>query len=271
VKTVKALLPLRAYRFEKIINLYQVASIGGALAMGTVFSLLQSPCKIGHDRYGFGLFLDEKVPENFFQERHMAESILELACIAGGKPDGFGIEVFPPASVDPILQRKLNFVSNNYGSKTIAINPGSDASEKRTAPMIFSSAVNRLATRIPVKTIILGGPGEEHLADKIFRDVQAPAINLAGKISLEDLVYVLNKVDLLITNDSGPMHIAAALKKPLVALFRQGNSEIFGPYGDPSRFRIIVTEYSESFPKRQFQETMDSTVAAASYSLLTAC
>jgi len=269
-KTVKALLPLRAYRFEKIINLYQVASIGGALSMGAVFSLLRSPCKIGHDRHGFGHFLDEKVPENFFQDRHMADSILDLACRAGGKPDQGGIEVFPPGSIDPDLKRMLDFAPENSGLKTIAINPGSDAVEKRTDPVIFSSAVNRLSAWIPVKTIILGGPGEEEIASKIFQDLQTPAINLAGKTSLEALVYVLDQVDLVICNDSGPMHIAAALKKPLVALFRGGNPNMFGPYGDSSRFRTITADPAAGFKCRQFQETLDAKVAAVSHSLLTA-
>lgn len=268
VNTVKALLPLRAYRFEKIINLYQVASIGGALAMGTVFSLLRSPCKIGHNRYGFGFFLNEKAPEDFFQDRHMADSILDLACMAGGKADGEGIEVFPPGSIDASIKKMLDFAPDNSGLKTVAINPGSDAVEKRTDPIILSSAVNRLAARIPIKSIILGGPGEEVIAAKIFQNIQTPSINLAGKISLEELVYVLDQVDLLITNDSGPMHIAAALKKPLVALFKKGNNNIFGPYGDSKRFRTINAGSCLSIQNMPYQKDIDSKVANLSWALL---
>ena len=270
VNTVKALLPLRAYRFEKIINLYQVASIGGALAMGTVFSLLQSPCKIGHDRYGFGFFLNEKVPEDFFQDRHMADSILDLACMAGGKADGEGIEVFPPSSIDSSIKKMLDFAPDIHGLKTVAINPGSDAVEKRTNPMIFSSAINRLAAWISVKAIILGGPGEEEIADKIFKCIQVPAVNLAGKTSLGEIVYVLNQVDLLITNDSGPMHIAAALKKPLVALFRGGNHKIFGPYGDFPKFRVMEIGVTKTTDNRFKYDRLGEDIAVIGKEILEA-
>jgi ADP-heptose:LPS heptosyltransferase len=93
-------------------------------------------------------------------------------------------------------------------------------------------------------------------------------INLAGKTSLESLMYVLEQVDLLITNDSGPMHIAAALKKPLVALFSGGYPAVFGPYGDPLRFRILEMDRFKRFGKGFPTEAAAAQVAALGEELL---
>jgi ADP-heptose:LPS heptosyltransferase len=239
VDMLKVILTLRSHWFDKVVNLYPVASIGGGLTMGTVFSLLRSSCKVGHDCNGFGNFLDRKGSKDFFQGRHMADSMLEMARLAGGKPDGKGVEVFRSGRIDPAMERVLDSSPEKPRPKIIAINAGSDAEYKRADPAVFSLAVERIAALFPVQTIVLGGPGEEAIAGRIVRSIDSPAVNLAGKISLEALVCVLEQVDLLITNDSGPMHIAAALKKPLVALFAGGNPAVFGPYGDPLRFRII--------------------------------
>ena len=241
---IDRILSLRSHRFEKIVNLYQVASPKGALAMGLMFSLLRSPCKIGHDRHGFGIFLDQKIPGGFFQGRHMADSLLEMAVRAGGRPDNRGIEVFRPGDLSPRLKRKLDFGQGESSLKLIAIHPGADAAGKRAHPAIFSSTVNRLNSTMGVRTVIFGGPGEEEIAGRIARDIQGPVVDLTGETSLEELVGVMGQIDLLIANDSGPMHFAAALKKPLVAVFAGGSPEVFGPYGDPGRFRIIEIDRS---------------------------
>jgi ADP-heptose:LPS heptosyltransferase len=255
---LKVLLALRGRRFDTIVNLYPVASFRGALSMGAAFSLLRSPCKIGHGRYGFGHFLHHPTPGDFFQGRHMADCMLDMARMAGGKPDGKGVEVFRSERIDPSLKRLLGLGPEGARLKTIAVHAGSDAAGKRADPIVFSSAVNRLASRFPVKAVVLGGPGEEAIAHSIVRAIRGPVVNLAGKISLESLVYVLEQVDLLITNDSGPMHIAAALKKPLVALFSGGHPRIFGPYGDSFQFRIIEME-----PLKRFGRGFSNRAAAA--------
>lgn len=236
VEIARCLSKLHAWRFDKIVNLYQVASFRGALAMGLTFSVLRSPCKIGHDRYGFGTFLDRKVPADFFRGRHMADALLELACLAGGRPDGRGIEVFHSGRPKPALKKIFD---DRAGKKTVAVNAGSDVRQKRASPVLFASIVNELARCFPIETIVLGGPGEEALAAEVVQRIEGPAINVAGKTKLEELVYVIEHIDLLITNDSGPMHIAAAMDKPLVALFSGGYPAAFGPYGDGGRFRIV--------------------------------
>ena len=89
---------------------------------------------------------------------------------------------------------------------------------------------------------MLGGPGEEHLASRIEKTMKHPVTNLAGKLSLNDLAYVISRLDLFVTNDSGPMHIAAAVKTPIVALFGPEDPVYTRPYTSPDLYRIVKTE-----------------------------
>ena len=64
-------------------------------------------------------------------------------------------------------------------------------------------------------------------------------MNLVGQLALHELPYFLSRCDLLITNDSGPMHIAAAVKVPVVALFGPESPALFGPCSLPRRSRVL--------------------------------
>jgi len=91
---LRILRTLRKFSFDEVIDLYHVGSVKGALKMGALFLTLKATEKIGHDAYGFGLFLTRGVPADFFEHRHFATSMAKLTEFAGGVPDERGIEVF---------------------------------------------------------------------------------------------------------------------------------------------------------------------------------
>jgi len=72
--------------------------------------------------------------------------------------------------------------------------------------------------------------------------MESKAVNLAGKLRLNDLVYIISRFDLLLTNDSGPMHIAAAIKTPIVAIFGPEDPRLFGPYTSHDLYRILYKD-----------------------------
>jgi ADP-heptose:LPS heptosyltransferase len=101
----------------------------------------------------------------------------------------------------------------------IGINPGADVEHKRWNPDSYAVVADRLVEIFNARIVLLGGPGEEAMSQYIDSKMQSDTINLAGKLTLNDLVYIISGLDLLLTNDSGPMHIGAAVKTPLVAIF----------------------------------------------------
>ncbi|MEA3289345.1 MAG: glycosyltransferase family 9 protein, partial [Campylobacterota bacterium] len=105
---------------------------------------------------------------------------------------------------------------------TVGINPGATyGSAKRWYPKEFAKVVIELSSIYDIK--IFGGPGETDIASDIEEELKSTGItnyeNLAGKTSVEELIDQISQLDLFITNDSGPMHVAAAFNIPTVAIF----------------------------------------------------
>ncbi len=105
---------------------------------------------------------------------------------------------------------------------TLGLNPGATyGSAKRWYPEEFAKVAIELSKKYDIK--IFGGPGEVDIAADIEQALKIAEVsnyqNLAGKTSVEELITEIARLDLFITNDSGPMHLAAAFQVPTVAIF----------------------------------------------------
>jgi len=94
---------------------------------------------------------------------------------------------------------------------------GANETEKRPDPAFWAALVSRLM-RMGAKPVLLGGKKDQNLADETARLCASPAINLCGRFSIPQLCRLLERLDLLITPDTGPMHIAAWLGTPVLNL-----------------------------------------------------
>jgi lipopolysaccharide heptosyltransferase I len=104
--------------------------------------------------------------------------------------------------------------------------PGANWDTKRWPPRKFAELTGPLKDRLGLQSIVAGSAGDQKLASQI-----PGAIDLTGKTNLRQLVALLDKADLVIGNDTGPLHIAAALNRPLVAMFGPTNPDFTGPFG----------------------------------------
>lgn len=236
---VRLVYALRKLNFDLIANLYLIGSKSGALKMGLLFSMLKAEIKIGHDRHGFGRFLDVSLPASTFERRHVVDAMQEIAIKAGGIPDDRGIEVY----WNPEAETKWHsFFDSIEGKILIGINPGGDRANRRWAPDRFAAVAARLVERFDAQIVLLGGPGDRDIASSIAQAIPSSVSDLSGTIPLDELPYVISRLDLLLTNDSGPMHIGAATKTPLVAIFGPEDPSFFGPYTTPDLYRIIMKD-----------------------------
>jgi heptosyltransferase-1 len=113
----------------------------------------------------------------------------------------------------------------------MAIQPGARWSNKRWPVEYFARLVRLLAEKFPeVRFAILGGADDKALGGIIADADPERCFNLCGQTSLPEMVEWVRLCDLMITNDTGPMHVAAALGKPLVALFGPTEPRRTGPY-----------------------------------------
>ena len=117
---------------------------------------------------------------------------------------------------------KLYFKPFLYSKPTLGINPGATyGSAKRWYPNEFAKVAITLASKYDI--VIFGGPAETDIANDIEKELIKNGItnyqNLAGKTTIPELIEKIAGLDLFITNDSGPMHIAAAYKTKTIAIF----------------------------------------------------
>jgi ADP-heptose:LPS heptosyltransferase len=233
---------LEKIRFDLVLNLYMVASLYGAVKMGLLFLSLSAEAKIGHDDHGFGLFLTQKAPGDTFKNRHFADAMMDLARLAGGISDDRGIEVFWDRRME---EKWASLFSDNKAPEqelNIAINPGGDRENRRWLPGYYAEVADRIMESFSARLFLLGGPGEEAIAREIEGKMRHPTLNLSGQLSLNDLAYLISRFDLLITNDSGPMHIAAATGTPVVAIFGPENPTHLRPYTREALYRVAYKD-----------------------------
>ena len=108
----------------------------------------------------------------------------------------------------------------------VGINPGASYGEaKRWYPEEFAEVGAKLSSHYNI--VIFGGPGEEDIASDIEKSLVEKNVsnynNLSGKTSVSELINQISRLDLLITGDSGPMHLAASLQVPTVAIYGPTN------------------------------------------------
>ena len=131
----------------------------------------------------------------------------------------------------PQVARAIQSKWQTGHARWIAIQPGARWSNKRWPVEYFARLVRLLADQFPdVRFAILGGAGDKPLGGIIADADPEHCFNLCGQTSLPEMVEWVRLCDLMITNDTGPMHVAAALGKPLVALFGPTEPRRTGPY-----------------------------------------
>jgi len=127
-------------------------------------------------------------------------------------------------------------LSLNSKSHIVGINPGATyGSAKRWMPERFAKLIQKIVSKLDAEVIIFGDKAEIEIANEIlshFPSQPPRLLNLAGKTGLRQLIALIHECDALITNDSGPMHIASALLVPVVAIFGSTDRAATGPFGE---------------------------------------
>ena len=114
----------------------------------------------------------------------------------------------------------------------IGINPGAAfGSAKCWLPERFEELTQRLLQNVDCKILYFGDAAGASLVNRICEGKDARVVNLAGKTSIRELMAYIKLCKVLVTNDSGPMHLAAALGTPPLALFGSTSDVRTGPYG----------------------------------------
>jgi heptosyltransferase-2 len=179
---------------------------------------------------------------------HQIHEYLHLAAALGASPEPLAPQLFVSPDEIDAAKKKFGLDSEKHTGGTpvplFGLNPGAEyGSAKRWPVERFIAAAREIQTRTNCVWLIFGGKGDTAIAGQIAAALHASRFtfhDLSGKTSLRELMSLLKLCRVLLTNDSGPMHVAAALGTPVVVPFGSTSPELTGPGlpGDP-RHRLL--------------------------------
>ncbi len=214
---------LRAQKYDWVIDLQCLARTGAFawLANGGLLAGLDEP------REGARGYYDIVVPRASFHT-HAVDWYLAVLPRLGVPAD----RNFTWLPERPAVRAALHAKWETRGFRWVALQPGARWTNKRWPIESFAELARQIAAQYAdVRFAILGGADDRPLGEAILRTVPERCLNLAGQTSLPEMVEWLRLSHLMVTNDTGPMHAAVALNKPVVALFGPTEPRRTGPYG----------------------------------------
>ena len=192
-----------------------------------------SPLLVGfaNGREGSPWFYSRRVPVPQL-EMHAVDRYLLVAKAVGAGESGtpefrFRITQTDHEEIDRLLSRS----GVTTGTSWVAMNISARWPTKRWPAASFAEVADRLRHEGFGAIVMIGGPEERADVAEVSAMMKTPVADLAGATTVGLLPALLSKAALLITNDSGPMHIAAAVRTPVVALFGPTSAVRTGPYG----------------------------------------
>jgi heptosyltransferase-2 len=169
------------------------------------------------------------------------ERYCELLIPYGIQPDDNGLEITIPGNILRRTAEQVTARVNPHAKVVIGICPGARHFTKRWPWEKYVVVAQRLIKEAGASILLFGGHEERDVCERIARQLPAASVlNLAGPFSILETAAAMDACAVVVTNDSGLMHLAAARKRPVVALFGSTTRELgFFPYGTKS---IVVEE-----------------------------
>jgi heptosyltransferase-2 len=201
-----------------------------------LFYLAKIPQRWGYSRDGRGLLLTKRVsPRNLENSTHQVDYYMGLI-------SGLGYKTLPPQLSFPLTQEeqkeareKLVSCDVDFQHPIIILNPGASyGPAKRWPAERFAELGSLLQERNKATVLITGAGNERELVESVSSLMAKKPINLSGQTSLRMLAGLISQSNLFVTNDSGPMHMANALKIPVTVVFGPTDPRVTGPYQEPS-------------------------------------
>jgi len=221
---------LRDRRYDLVIDFH------GLFKSAVIVRLSRATRKLGYHSLQemSGLFYTEKIYEDM--GKHAVDRYLDFVRYLGGS----GNDPTCIIAVEKENQRRVADLLrvNHIDSTTpfVAINPVAFWKTKLWQDEKFARLADRIVNELAVSVVFTGGGGDTSI-EQIRSLMSHPSISVEGRTSLRDLAYLYQLSMLMVTTDSGPMHVAAAMGTPTVALFGPTDPARTGPYG---RGHVIV-------------------------------
>lgn len=231
---------LRKYGFDAAILLQN------AFEAALIAFLSGIPVRIGYNRDARQLLLTHAIScTNEIRKEHQTKYYLNI--LYGIGMDADDRDLYLRLSQQDRLRAekilKKQGLSDDF--KWVGINPSATFGPAKQWPIDrYARLADRIIEYTNARVIVFGGPQDRRLGKDISRKMRHRPIDLSGRTTLGEAMALIERCALFITNDSGLMHVAAALDVPLIAIFGSTNSTTTGPWSSNSRVVQVPMECS---------------------------
>jgi heptosyltransferase-2 len=228
---------LRQARYDRVFLLHHLFTAAGRMKYRALLAAIGAPWRGGIAEIPQP-FLSESVIDRGYGVLHEADYWLDVVGLAGARSEDPRFELAIGAA-DRARANALLDVPSKHSSRRIAIYPGAGAySLARRWPADrfvevgrrFADAADRQGGELAAEILVVGGEAERSLVETVAREIGPAARSLAGQTSVKVLAAILERCDLFVGNDGGAMHVAVAVRTPVVAIFGPSNWVSWGPY-----------------------------------------
>ena len=228
---------LRRRRYDAVLLFHHLTTAWGVAKFSGLLLASGAPVRVGIDN-GRGWALTHRVADRGFGVYHEVEYALQVAAaLSGDATVDLGLDFPIHADADAAAEHLLAGLRPGRRTARVAVFPGSGAYSlaRRWPARHYAQLADELQRR-GVQVVLVGRASDDTPAVRAAM-ATAPALDLTDQTDLPTLGGVLRQVELLVTNDGGPMHIAAAVGTPVVAVFGLSNDRAYGPWdnGAPPR------------------------------------
>ncbi|UCE83958.1 MAG: lipopolysaccharide heptosyltransferase II [Deltaproteobacteria bacterium] len=236
---------LRQRYYDVIIDLQ------GLLKSAIWVGLARGDRKIGFDRTREASWrvLNERLPA-YDPDRHALERYLDVARYLGAEVDSVRVQDPWTPAEELQFQRRLERITENSEGPLVACHPISKWQSKLWPEEYFSQLTADMIARLRAKVVFTGGPEDSQAIARIISKAGSRGLfNWAGTTNLRELAFLYRHAAVVVSTDSGPMHLAAAVGTPVVALFGPTAPWRTGPYGEVHRVLRVDRDCSPCFQK----------------------
>lgn len=238
---------LQGQRFD-VLLLMQVSARANVLSL-----LINSGIRLGWDRASsrdmHQHFINQRIESGC--KRHQVQSFLAFARAIGA----------PAERVEwafPVSRQAYQFADEHVDQarNTLLISPCSSHILRNWLPERYAAVADYAIEKLDMQVILSGGPSdtERKMGEKIQQLMQHKTLNLIGKDTLQQLMALLERVDVVIAPDTGPAHMANAVGTKVIGLYACTNSQRSGPYGSLNYCVDKFSEAAEKFLNRPSDE-----------------
>ena len=195
--------------------------------------------RLGYDRK-FGFLLTDRIAHTKQQgQKHESEYALDLVRYLGIFPQDKSLYM-------PIKQESEKWVEDIFcqaqikkSDKLLVIHPAASCVSRIWPGERYAQVADWLVQKYNFKVVIVSAPNDALKAQMVIKNMHSPVLDLSGKTSISQLASLLNRSQLFISTDSGPMHVACALGVPVITIFGRSQAGLspqrWGPLGVKSR------------------------------------